>query len=383
MIKWEAVREFFWPILVPATADFERTEAKRLTRDKTSITKLDLSKATGAALDEARRFTDAEEDRRRVADQKATTYLAVVAALVPLVVTLSTAVWDKKAGSAPTWVNMLVLGIAVAYASKAGLHAFQVLEVAASHRIGISDFAEAWKKTDPDHELAREILRCGRMNQAGVNKKVTGIKMAHAFLLRAFMTFAGLLMFNITWFIGAAIWTSWLRPADLWLATPQAALAAGVDVSDLEGALRADAAWRALAPRCGARGGIFTIILLSDARVPAPDTLQRGLRMAAADALQLRKWQLRCGDTPWAELNLWGVASRLSAMSGHDPLGTAMARPDHLVVRRLWPDPNSRDLSKPPAVLRQSLLMTSPSGVPVAHVETTILPAAITAAPQP
>ena len=79
-----------------------QAEKARLTRDKASITKLDLTKASSTALDEARRFADAEEDRRRVADQKATTYLAVVAALVPLVVTLATAVWDKKAGSAPS-----------------------------------------------------------------------------------------------------------------------------------------------------------------------------------------------------------------------------------------------------------------------------------------
>lgn len=143
MSRWKRIREFFWPILEPKNEAFKASEKQRLTNDKTAITKLALSKSAGVALEEARRFADAEEDRRRVADQKATTYLAVVAALVPLVVTLATAVWDKKAGSAPTWVNMLMLGIAVAYASKAGLHAFRVLEVSASHRIGISDFAKA------------------------------------------------------------------------------------------------------------------------------------------------------------------------------------------------------------------------------------------------
>ena len=237
MTKRHRFREFFWPILEPKSGAFDAKEKQRLTNDKTSITKLNLGTATSAALDEARRFSDAEEDRRRVADQKATTYLAVVAALVPLVVTLATAVWDKKAGSAPTWCNMLALGIAIAYASKAGLWAFRVLEVTASHRIGISDFAKAWKETKPEHELARDILRCGRMNQAGVNDKVTGIKMAHAFLLRAFLTFAGLLMFNIAWFIIAAIYTAWFPPADPWLATPRAALAAGIEVAELEDAL--------------------------------------------------------------------------------------------------------------------------------------------------
>ena len=142
-------------------------------------------------------------------------------------------------------------------------------------------------------------------------------------------------------------------------------------------------AWRALAPRCAARGGPFTITLLSDAQVAAPDALQRGLRMVAADQLRLRILQLRCDATPWAELRLWGVAGRLSPPGGRDPLGAGTAQPEHLAVRRLWPDPYSKALSTPPALLRQSTRLALPSGVPVAHVEGTVLPAAISAPLQP
>lgn len=377
MSRLKGIREFFWPILEPKSEAFKASEKQRLTNDKAAITKLALSKSVSVALEEARRFADAEEDRRRVADQKATTYLAVVAALVPLVVTLATAVWDKKAGGAPTWVNMLMLGMAVAYASKAGLHAFRVLEVSASHRIGIADFTKAWKEPKPERELARDILRCGRMNQAGVNDKVTGIKMAHAFLLRAFLTFAGLLMFNIAWFIGTAIWTGWFRPADPWLATPQAALSAGIEAAELHEVLGANAAWRALASRCAAQGGMFTITLESDAQVAAPDTLQRGLRMAATDQLRLRKLQLRCGSASWAQLNLWGVTARLSPPGGRDPLGAGAARPEHLAIRQLWPAPDRNVQSAPSALLRQSMKLSLPNGTPVAHVEVTVLEAAI------
>ena len=377
MTRWERLRELVWPILEPHTAAFMQAEKARLTRDKASITKLDLTKASSTALDEARRFADAEEDRRRVADQKATTYLAVVAALVPLVVTLATAVWDKKAGSAPTWLNMLALGIAVAFASKAGLWAFRVLEVSASHRIGVTDFAKAWKETAPDHELARNILRCGRMNQAGVNAKVSGIKMAHAFLLRAFLTFAGLLMFNIAWFIFAAIWTGFSRPADPWLKSTEAALAVGLEVAGLERMLSAEPAWTALSRRCAAQGEPFTITLQSDVQVAAPDTLQRGLQMLAGDQLRLRKLQLRCGQARWAELRLWGVEARLSRPTGGDPLGVGPTAVTRLGVRRLWPGGDQKAAPMLPVLLRQTARFKEVGGVSIAYGEANILAAAL------
>lgn len=152
------------------------------------------------ALNEARRIADIEEDRRRGSDQKASTYLAVVATLVPLLVTLATAVWDKKVGSAPTWLNVMILTASVAYVSAAGVWAFRVLQVSIAHRIGISEVVKAWSGNEPVEGIVRETLLCARLNQNGINRKVTAIKFAHAFLLRAFLTFSILLALNIAFF---------------------------------------------------------------------------------------------------------------------------------------------------------------------------------------
>jgi len=161
---------------------------------------MDLSKESGAALDEVRRIADIEEDRRRGSDQKASTYLAVVATLVPLLVTLTTAVWDKQVGSAPTWLNVTTLTASIIYVSAAGVWAFRVLQVSVANRIGVRDVERAWSGGNPVQSITRQTLLCTLMNQSGINKKVTAIKFAHAFLLRAFLTFSILLMLNIAYF---------------------------------------------------------------------------------------------------------------------------------------------------------------------------------------
>jgi hypothetical protein len=64
---------------------------------------------------------------------------------------------------------------------------------------------------------------------------------------------------------------------------------------------------------------------------------------------------------------LWGVAGRLSPPGGRDPLGAGTAQPEHLAVRRLWPDPYSKVLSTPPALLRQSTRLSAERNRPVAR----------------
>ena len=80
------------------------------------------------ALAEANKVFESELERRKSSDQKATTYLAVVAALIPIVLTLASAVWDKKAGEAPAWINMLLLAISVGYVATAGVWSFECVK---------------------------------------------------------------------------------------------------------------------------------------------------------------------------------------------------------------------------------------------------------------
>lgn len=200
--KWLfATGQFFWPWLEDMTPEQRKRLEDDLTRDEARIEALDFGKEPEAALEEARRLADSEAERRRGTDQKAATYLPLVAALIPLVLTLVSAVWEKNAGSAPIWLNMVLLGLAVAYTASAGLWAFRELEVSVSHEPNLSDFEKAWAFPHPSEALARRLLLHARRNNQGVNWKVTCIKMAHEYLLRAFLTFSLLLLLNIAWYL--------------------------------------------------------------------------------------------------------------------------------------------------------------------------------------
>jgi hypothetical protein len=222
---------FFWPFLEKMSSDQETEESRKLTADKYLIQTFDLSKERETALDEARRIADMEEDRRRGSDQKASTYLAVVATLVPLLVTLATAVWDKKVGSAPIWLNVLTLTASVIYVSAAGVWAFRVLQVSVSYRIGVRDVADAWSGNQPVQNITRTTLRCARLNQNGINKKVTAIKFAHEFLLRAFLTFSILLMLNIAFFFADVLSPLACDKSLNWLCTTSPKVAGETQIS--------------------------------------------------------------------------------------------------------------------------------------------------------
>ena len=53
------------------------------------------------------------------------------------------ALCEKKAGSAPIWLNMLLLGLAVAYTASAGNWAFKELKVGVSYEPGLADLEKA------------------------------------------------------------------------------------------------------------------------------------------------------------------------------------------------------------------------------------------------
>jgi hypothetical protein len=188
-----------WPRLDPLSVAQVTDKKTRDAKKDGLIHALTLKKQASVALEEARRLADMENERRKTADQKATTYLTFVAAIIPLILTFASALWDKKVGNVPPWINIALLVIALVYTLRAGKWAFEVLKVAASHRLGFSDFDQAWQKSDPITHLTRSILQTVRLNEDGTNRKVSGIKMTHAFLFRSFVSFFLLLVVNILW----------------------------------------------------------------------------------------------------------------------------------------------------------------------------------------
>ena len=143
------VGHFFWPWLVKHSPETLKELDDSLKTDEARISAFKFGRDGDAALEEARRMADSEAERRRSTDQKAATYLPLVVALIPIVLTLASALWEKKVGGAPIWLNMLLLGLAIAYTASAGHWAFKVLKVSVSHEPGLADFEKSWRAPQP------------------------------------------------------------------------------------------------------------------------------------------------------------------------------------------------------------------------------------------
>ncbi len=195
-MNWAKWADRLFPYIEPLTAEQQDTQSARLEVDVAAINAAKFGLEEQRALDEAQRVAAAEMERVRTSEAKATTYLAVLAALVPLVITLQGATWENKSGPAPEWLKLGILGVAVVYVAAAGYHAFRTLRVTGFQRIGEAEVTAAWRSPRPLQKLARSTLLASRRSRDAVNLKVTYIKVTHEHLLRAFGAFVLLLLLD-------------------------------------------------------------------------------------------------------------------------------------------------------------------------------------------
>lgn len=192
-----------WPTLQPQKAvDRERAEID-LAQDLQAIRDCSFASSGDLVLVAAKQLAEDEDARRRGAEARASTYLLVIAALIPLLTYLEGTVWGQTFGQAPRWMSLMVLGVAVLYLLGAGRWAFRTLRVAAYDRIDGSDLVAISAQTQPPftEALAKKILTANRRNRDAVNAKVTGIKMCHLFLEFAIRWFGILLLLQIVWYL--------------------------------------------------------------------------------------------------------------------------------------------------------------------------------------
>jgi hypothetical protein len=190
------VLDLIFPYIERLTPSEQEEEKQRLQRDIAAIEAADWTMKDERALDEAQKISAAEIERVRTAEGKATTYLAVLAALVPVIITLQAANWEKKAGPAPDAARLFVLAVATIYVAAAGYHAFKTLQVAGFQRVAEAEIAAAWRTEKPLRKLTRGTLLATRRSRDAVNAKVTRIRVTHEHLLRAFGTFVLLLLLD-------------------------------------------------------------------------------------------------------------------------------------------------------------------------------------------
>ena len=172
--------DFLFPIIEGLTPDQKNERQEAYDRDMAAIDSTNWGKQPAKLLEQAQRMADSEIDRRKTAETKASIYLAVLATLVPLIVTIQTGIWENKIGPAPAVLRFSLLSIAIIYSAAAGWYAFSVLRVSGFHTIGIGELATSWSKSEPPGELAKRTLQRMRKSQDAVNNKVTRIKIFYS-----------------------------------------------------------------------------------------------------------------------------------------------------------------------------------------------------------
>lgn len=159
----------------------------------------DISRSEPAVyLEAARRIAD-EEDRRRVgAESRATTFIAALAALIPLMTwalgNTGPAVCSPGWGCL-TWTSAFIL--AVLYFITGAYWALRSLAVANYHVIGVEDIVEIREAgKDIFKGLVRQTLLQARRNRDTINEKLTYISVAQRRFFNGLAVLGVLLMFD-------------------------------------------------------------------------------------------------------------------------------------------------------------------------------------------
>lgn len=384
LVKWSlTIGQLVWPWLEKLTPEQENTLKDNLTRDEARINALDFGKDGDAALEEARRLANSEAERRRGTDHKAATYLPLVAALIPLVLTLVSALWEKKAGSAPIWLNMLLLGLAVAYIASAGHWAFRELKVGVSHEPGLADFEKAWRVPHPSQTLARRLLLHTRRNRDGVNWKVTCIKMAHEYLLRAFLTFSLLLLVNIGWYLAGPLIQTWLSTSGPILTTPGQAIAAVVEVDSLAAQFRTTETWAVLDNDCRRRTAGRAKLTFAPGVVTSLAKIPLILQPLKGEIGAAQNIRLDCAGKAVGLARAWFIPMRLAGLKREPELPDLLAvsaTNTVVAITKNWPSTSTKDdPSHLPATLVQQVnLRRDGKGRPIVLILTTVGPGVLT-----
>jgi len=71
--------------------------------------------------------------------------------------------------------------------------------VSTFHRVDVAELSGLWSQSTPKVALTKQLLKAAYLNREPVNEKVSRIKMTDAFLVRAFITFAMLLVIQAGW----------------------------------------------------------------------------------------------------------------------------------------------------------------------------------------
>lgn len=186
--------DLFWPRL---DRESEKYKLELKESNEKAINEIEQAnwKQISTILEEARRLAINEEDRRKSADTKATIYLVVLTAVIPLLATLMKD-FPNSFQANENWqltILAILLVWAMCYMVAAGIWAFRTIQVSSKHRVDVDELIKLDGHNQIDVALCKEILKSVRKNRDIVNKKISKMTLAHKFLVRTFVLFVFLL----------------------------------------------------------------------------------------------------------------------------------------------------------------------------------------------
>jgi hypothetical protein len=195
------VLDLLWPRPDRPVAEQQRHDGSLAKEVDTRIRDLEgLGTVDSAAhLDAARRIADEEDRRKSGAESRATTFIAGVAALIPLMTwavgnATSTSMCSVGWGCS-LWT--IAFAIAVIYFITAAYWALQTLAVSNYYVIGVEDIVEIREnRKDISKELIRQTLMLAFRNRQTINRKLTFIQIDQRRFFNGLVVLGILLMFD-------------------------------------------------------------------------------------------------------------------------------------------------------------------------------------------
>lgn len=184
------LRELIWPVLETGTAEDKAKKEERHRNVLAAVAKTTW-KNKDVILEEARRLVLREEERRKTAETKATIYLAVLAAIVPLSLSFvkDLPAYFGSLSDLQVLVFIILLLAAISYLLAAGVWTFRTIQVSVHDRLDVEELIGLDSSSDTELELCRMMLKSVKNNNKYGNEKISKLRMAHAFLIRTFIVF--------------------------------------------------------------------------------------------------------------------------------------------------------------------------------------------------
>lgn len=151
------------------------------------VTTRQLAKDPELALEMATNLHDAEVRRRQSADTKAALYLAFLAALLPVIGTLTPTVSSLYQNNFLA-IDIVLFAMVLIYLLAAGWYAASATTPSVIHLTGETDLSDALEDKDTRAVMASRLIEATRLNYPLNNKKITYVRLTEAHLFRAFLT---------------------------------------------------------------------------------------------------------------------------------------------------------------------------------------------------